>query len=358
MARNNKQNRGHGGAFYFVIFMMIYSALTRCSNEGFNLNRDKSNELAESSITQMLEEVENVTGIETDNNDNLVILHAAINNSNLSEEEKAIIYNFVDIINDNPYIDRNSAYKAIGNVDIYYVERPDGTNETIMGDFNYTQDIINIYTESDTIKRDTLIHELLHCMFTNNRNIDIPAFLAEGVTELLVDEYFTENPFFEDSSYPYEVTMTKLLCEMVGSDRVLEAYTTGDMSVIKDELRQYEGEMDAARFITSTERVFEMLESGREIDPDSYNYMINYIDTIFKNKYPYDYEKMEMYNYYIGILKSITSSDRYNEYWNYLFENGYYEKAYFCKSLNMLYSNGPVKDNASEEVNHVLKKNM
>ena len=108
MGRNNKSSGG--GAKYFIIMMMIYAALTHCSNEDINLNRDKSNELAGSNIESMLEEVEQITGIETSNNDNLVIIHAAINNSNLSDEEKAIVYSFADIINDNPYIDSNSAY--------------------------------------------------------------------------------------------------------------------------------------------------------------------------------------------------------------------------------------------------------
>lgn len=354
MGRNNKSSGG--GAKYFIIMMMIYAALTHCSNEDINLNRDKSNELAGSNIESMLEEVEQITGIETSNNDNLVIIHAAINNSNLSDEEKAIVYSFADIINDNPYIDSNSAYSSIGNVDIFYVPRPDGTSETILGDFNFNKDIINIYTESDSLKRETQIHELLHCLFTNYRNVNIPVFLAEGVTEILVNEYFTPNPFVEDSSYPYEVALTKLLCEMVGPDRVLEAYTTGNMNVIKDELRKYEGTGDATTFINASDRVLERLESGREIDPETYNYMINYLDTYFNNKYSDDNEKMEIYNYYRGMLAQIPSEDRYTAYWNYIYENGYYERVYFSSKLKLIYGNDSVRDNVSEEVNPVLKK--
>ncbi len=354
MGRNNRSSGG--GAKYFIIMMMIYAALTHCSNEDINLNRDKSNELAGSNIESMLEEVEQITGIEASNNDNLVIIHAAINNSNLSDEEKAIVYSFADIINDNPYIDSNSAYGSIGNVDIFYVPRPDGTSETILGDFNFNKDIINIYTESDSLKRETQIHELLHCLFTNYRNVNIPVFLAEGVTEILVNEYFTPNPFVEESSYPYEVALTKLLCEMVEPDRVLEAYTTGNMNVIKDELRKYEGTGDATTFINASDRVLERLESGREIDPETYNYMINYLDTYFNNKYSDDNEKMEIYNYYRGMLAQIPSEDRYTEYWNYIYENGYYERAYFSSKLKLIYGNDSVRDNVSEEVNPVLKK--
>lgn len=356
MGRNNRSSGG--GAKYFIIMMMIYAALTHCSNEDINLNRDKSNELAGSSIESMLEEVEQVTGIDTSNNDNLVIIHAAINNSNLSDEEKTIIYSFVDIINDNPYIDRNSAYNSIGNVDIFYVPRPDGTSETIMGDFSFNQDIINIYTENDSLKRETQIHELLHCLFTNYRNLNIPAFLAEGVTEILVNEYFTTNPFVEDSSYPYEVTLTKILCEMVGSDKVLEAYTTGNMNVIKDELREYEGTGDANTFINAADRVLERLESGREIDPETYNYMMDYMDVYFNNRYSDNNEKMELYSYYRGIMTQIPSEDRYTEYWNYIFNNGYYERPYFSRNLLLQYGSDSVRENVSEEVNHIMKKDL
>lgn len=355
MAKNNKSG---GGAKYFIIMMMIYAAISHCSNENISLNRDKSNDLAGSNIASMLEEVEQVTGIETSNNENLVILHAAINNSNLTDEEKNIIYCFADIINDNPYIDKNSAYNSILNVDIFYVDRSDGTNKTIMGEYSFRDDIINIYTESDAIKRDTLIHELLHCMFTNNRNAYIPKFLVEGVTELLVDEYFTANPFLEDTSYPFEVSLTKLLCEMVGSDRVLEAYTTGNMGIIKDELRKYEDTLDASTFLNQAENVLERMEEGREIDPESYSYMINYIDTYINNRYSDDLNKKEICNYYRNMLTLIPSDDRYSDYWDYIYEKGYYERAYFSSYLRKLYNNEIVLENASEEVNHVLEKKM
>jgi hypothetical protein len=239
------------------------------------------------------------------------------------------------MLNDNKYLDKQSAYNDLKNLDIIYTEKDSSYSDTTTGVYFINKDLIEIFSDND--KQETLIHELVHCIYSNSSTKYLPDYFSEGMAELLTNEYFTTTPFVEEKSYPFEITITKTLCEMVGSDKVLEAYSTGKMSIIEKELEETMNKDDTKEFLNNLNTMFKEYSKNNTIK-NNYSQVFNYMDSFFSKKYQDNTEKLEVYIYNKGIIQLLSNSDPGTAYLYYLLNNGFYIKPYFSENLKEKYS--------------------
>ena len=267
----------------------------------------------------------------TDDNDNILVLSGVVDNPNLSESEKETIYKLVDVIKENPYLDKRSAYENLKNLDIVYTTKDKDDKSTYTGIYYRNENKIEVFNEED--KNDILIHELIHCLFTNNNTYKLPEYLVEGVTELLVDEYYSDNPYIEINSYPYQIAATKILCDMVGSNKVLEAYTTGNMGLIEDSLNKTMDKKETKKFLNNMDTMFKEYNKEGKSSLEPMSEFLEYANTYMDKKYPDGSEVLNSYEYNKEMLILMKNEQPDIEYMFYVNINGYYIKPYFSKKL-------------------------
>ncbi len=298
-----------------------YNTKNIFNNKNLKVSEEEANKLY-----QLLEEESGNYNLEDERD---LILTAAIENPNLTESEKKIIFNLVDLIEEVPYVNKRVAYANLKNLTINYCANVE--NNGLFGYYDYTNNEIIIYYDNEN--HDILMHELIHSIFINVDTNKLPKYFSEGVTELLEDEYFDKEPYWESTSYPYEITMVKILCDMVGSDLVLEAYTTGDMKLIEDGLAIHMTKEEAKSYLKNIKEMFEQYDEENTV---SIEYMSNFLEdtnTYFNKRYFKSSEVYKSYEYNKELLINMKSNDPGMEYIHYLEENGYYAKPYFSKKL-------------------------
>lgn len=262
------------------------------------------------------------------------ILSGIDSNKYLTEEEKEIFKGMQYVIEDNPFTISKETYYSASCVKVKYGE---GSKDGLVGYYIYPADLIGVLEDDST--HATIIHEFIHCLFHNYITKNLPNYFSEGITELLVNEYFMSEPYVEFYSYPFEISMIKLLCNMVGPEKVLEAYTTGDMNIIKNELVNksdyYENNKEEAaeEFLHSIDRVFTYFEEGKKIPESSFQYIFKYTNEYFINHYDMSSHYMDEFFYYRGILNLLVEEDPYQKYADYVIENGVYARPYFSSKL-------------------------
>ena len=101
----------------------------------------------------------------------------------LNDNDKVIFYRFIDIIKDNPYIDREEAYHSLRNVEVSRKCRHYMYDKSIQGVYSHELENIGIFEEDK--ENLILIHEGIHCIFCNEKTNDLPKYFKEGMTELL-----------------------------------------------------------------------------------------------------------------------------------------------------------------------------
>lgn len=302
--------------------------------------------------------IEQKLGRQIEEDENTLVLSGISSNNNLSEDEKKIFYEFVDMLNDNIYLDKKKAYESLKKVDIVYEDNAD--------DYGYYNKIIGIYSKKDNqIKifeedneNNVKQHEIIHCIFSVVDNLDLPSFFIEGVTELLTNEYFASNPFIEVKSYPYEITMVKMLADIVGSDVVLETYSKGNINILKEALANKMPNTDIDKFIENIDTVFLTYESKNTVEKEKLKAVIkefdNYYLELLNDDYTFDYA---LYEHNREILNLLFTDSPNTFYIEYLTKNGYYTKTYFSTKLKEQYPEIKKKDyydNLSSE--NVAKK--
>ena len=272
------------------------------------------------------------------------------NNKNLTEEQQLEIFNLLPLLSDNENINKESFYNTLENLKIKYINRPDYMEDTITGTYFFPLHNISIYVSEEDDKNDEILnHEKIHSLYTNIKNFTIPHFLCEGMTELLKNEYFSNHPFSELYSYIYETTFVKLICELVGSDIVLEAYTTGNTNLIYDKLDSIYGSPGDSESIIS--KIDEILDKYYDFDYSfSKEELKNLIIDLEKYFIDTESEKLDgltsygyllyddriidhAFYYYENILLTSTYGDRYSKYTKFLDDVGILKKAYFSEDL-------------------------
>ena len=220
-------------------------------------------------------------------NDNSLLLNAIYCNKNLSDNEKSFCIKYLELFDDNPYLDKDRVYHSLLNLDISNKNRPPYYDKNVEGVYIDDLKSIGIFVddEDDTVKA----HELIHCICANDG--ELPRFFSEGMTELLTNEYFTENHFLELDNYPFEVIAVKMLCDATSSDTVLKAFTLGDMSYIYESLASSYGTIDDAKKVISIlDESFSFRNNEEEGEfkytvEDITNSLFSYLNGVVFNKY-------------------------------------------------------------------------
>lgn len=298
-----------------------------------------SEDVSDEDIKNIVLELEEHLGCEIveANEDEYCLLKAIKDNRCLTNSEKQHFYRYIDLILDNPYLDKEEVYRSLRNVTVHnYLVRPSDVGDTTQGDYGYFNKIIRIF---DKESGNTLNHEGIHCIFSNDKNRNLPKYFDEGMTELLNNEYFSDNPFYELSNYPFEIAAVKILCDLTSSDTVLKAFTYGDMNIIAEELANISGSSidDAVDALNKLDLTFKKFKSD-EFDLNDKELRISFCDmsdyfdkciTTFDEKD----DRRVSYFYNLILVMNIFFEDPYQCYGDDLVEHGYESKAYFSSKL-------------------------
>ncbi len=289
---------------------------------------------------KMIEKVEDYFGEETEeekNNRNLQkLLVAIINNEHLSKQEKEVIYSLKDLMSENEYLNTLIAKAALSTVKVEYdCPLRSGLEENVLAAYFDIPHKIEVYGPKNYTRDEVLTHEFIHCIYTRTPLTSTPSYFIEGMTELLNNEYISNDHYAELNSYPFEIASVKILCELIGSDNVLKAYSKGNISIIKDNLERIGGTERTENFLTNLNSIFESYEANKDINEEEFKQVITYLDSYFI--YLKDNENgLDQYNnylYYRGIIQCMTREEPISDYLIYLAENGILNKPYFSEKL-------------------------
>lgn len=298
--------------------------------------------LSEDKEDELYEKISHEAGMDIEENERILVLNAVIENKKLTDEEKHVLYEFHDLLLENPYLNKELAYKSLKKVGVVenVKENPD-----VQGKYNLPLKLVEIFLEkNDSDYESTLIHEFIHCIYFTEETYKLPKYFREGMTQLLTREYFTSSPYYEPDSYPIETIAVKQLCNMIGSNKVLEAFSKGDMSIISEELSRTMPEKESQQFLEDMETSFDHYEKNYSIADKDYfigmrNFLLNfdkkrYADSLENDTYEELWEeKLEESNYNLEILKLIAKEYPYDEYLYFIEENGVYLTPYFSEKL-------------------------
>lgn len=301
--------------------------------------------------------------IPNEDEDDLIILDAVSRNSNLTEFQKELFYKFTGILKDNSFINKEEAYQSMLNVIVFYRDRPLTFNDNVEGVYLYPYESIGIFVDDSEYK--VLVHEFIHCIFSNEYTANLPSFMKEGVTELLSNEYFSDTPYIELSNYPFEVAAVKMLCDVTSPEIVLEAYSTGNMDLIIDSINEI---VDDRKLVV---RAIDMLDysirkfngelsNDEEVINDK-NKIVNEFLPVFRGCVDYKYGKdsYEKISYYYNelLFSNIFDENPYDMYYEDLLEFGMDKRAYFSsKLINSLGKNNGTMTSINESAAEFKKE--
>lgn len=352
-----KKGNGFFSALCFIVIMVTATNFTY--NKGKNKAQSDTNNDSYSIVNiddNTLNILKDYIGVNlTDGNkDELYLFNSIYNNKNLNQDQKNVFYGFYSVVDDIVNINKDLAYDSFSKVTVNYVERDKDVLENVLGDYDYNTCRINIYTDDKDNK--VLLHEGIHCLLYNSKSVNLPRALIEGMTELITNEYFSDVPFYEGSTYPLEISYVKMLCELVGTDIVLDACTSGNYSLIYREMDKY----NKSDF--SSYKVLDIYEDALyNIDNLGSSYYsnedrrkaYNIIGDIYNNRG--DNSNSVEFNYLHELSSACFEEDATGFFSEYIFYYGILEKAYVSNYLKKEFPNPvivPEKDKS-----HVLVLN-
>lgn len=262
-----------------------------------------------------------------------LVLDSIVQNQNLNKQEKDIAYDLLPIIEENPYLNKETAYRNLLNLDIKFAaERPEYYKKTTAGDYSYYKHKINIYYDYETETEedfDILRHELIHCIYINSYTENLPRSFKEGMTELLTNEYYSNKPYEEIVSYPFLVLYVKTLCEITSPDTVLKAFSYGDMNIIYEAMSNIKGTKEEAQeLLNKIDTILLKALDEESLTNEPVQEVLDKIST-YKNTNTAN----DMLSYYKYLLSSLTQEKYYEVYFQRIFAKPSLKKAYFSKNL-------------------------
>lgn len=240
-----------------------------------------------------------------------LILLSICENNNLNSYEKETLCQLSSVIENNPYLDKDSIYSKFKNLVVKREDKKVKKKKQLfsdkklnyLGSYNYNMNIMNFYDYSN-ISSSTIVHEGLHLIFPCN---NISSFFAEGFAEVLNEEYF--NDTYDDSTaYKQEKAYIRTLCELLGSTTVLEVASTNDKELLEDKLNVIFHDKEVVKRWLDPEKVDE-------------NQFLDYYDDLNKvmKEQNYDNDKKEIIdNLYCDFLLG-TNSYKSKNYFNISF---------------------------------------
>lgn len=120
--------------------------------------------ISEDEVCNMISNIEEELGITIDGEDydSYCLLNAILENENLTDNEKNVFCRAQKIIKDNPYINKEAAYKSLLNVDVSYKKRPFSLNNNTEGAYYPDYESIGVFVKDPDYR--VLLHEVIHCI--------------------------------------------------------------------------------------------------------------------------------------------------------------------------------------------------
>lgn len=339
----NKKYSLEKSKYYAIIGVSIFQILAfgvlpkvwyRPDNREMNQNNlflENTVIISEEEQQPILERLERELGIAIeDNKENYLLLNAVLENPYLTGKEKEIFYKFIEYFNDNPYINREQIYENILNVNARFALRKSMKKEENVLAIYLPEYRDIIYFELFPIV-DTMSHEDGHCIHDSRNTL---RSISEGMTQIISSEYFSETPFLLTNNYPYEVSFVKLLCEMIGTDKVLQSYTEDKPEIIYDSLDALIGEKDKAKTVLEDlDWCLDCYGKGTAMTLEESNKAGETLLSFLKYVNECNYQDKDAFQYHLSVLVSAFT----NHYGN--LED--YQKIVLCKS----YLSSQLKEN-------------
>lgn len=320
--------------------------------------------ISEDVLDSVVSRLENELGVSIPEEfeDEYAVLDAVLTNDCLKDDEKEIFYRVIDVIKDNDYLNKEKAYRALRNVDVLHRRRPFTYNDNVQGVYSYVCGSIGIFEKDPDYL--ILLHEIIHCIYCNSDTDKLPTYFKEGMTELLVNEYFEDYiPYVELECYPFETTAIKMLCEVTSPDTVLKAFSYGDMEYIIQDIATITGNEDEARKALSSFEKILAKHSGDQDENDDVSFeqlaymCIPVFRGIISAKYKETDDNRRSYFYNEILFSNIFEEDSYDRYIDDLKEYGYFHRAYFSSKLKQKLASDEINEKVSDSKVKTKDKN-
>lgn len=165
----------------------------------------------------------------------------------LTDEEKEYMLLLEEYIKDNPYIDLDDVYKKLTTVNVTECSATD-KNFYLVADDNTaacnilpTNHIIYFDDNNTDFKKESFVHEYYHSI-GNFGFAPRYKHLNEGFTEYLTFETLTDEEF--TGSYNKERLCVRYVMAIVGKEKILEAYSKKNASILDEALENVLGTME------------------------------------------------------------------------------------------------------------------
>ena len=176
------------------------------------------------------------------------IIFDGIQSSNqLTDEEKEYMFLLEEYIKDNPYIDLDDVYKKLTTVNVTECSATDkdfylvADDNTAACNILPTNHIIYFDDNNTDFKKESFVHEYYHSI-GNFGFAPRYKHLNEGFTEYLTFETLTDEEF--TGSYNKERLCVRYVMALVGKEKILEAYSKKNASILDEALENVLGTME------------------------------------------------------------------------------------------------------------------
>ena len=165
----------------------------------------------------------------------------------LTDEEKEYMLLLEEYIKDNPYIDLDDVYKKLTTVNVTECSATDkdfylvADDNTAACNILLTNHIIYFDDNNTDFKKESFVHEYYHSI-GNFGFAPRYKHLNEGFTEYLTFETLTEEEF--TGSYNKERLCVRYVMALVGKEKILEAYSKKNASILDEALENVLGTME------------------------------------------------------------------------------------------------------------------
>lgn len=213
-------NIGHGASNLSVdldMFRELYT-LEKESNEISRQRELILNELENPFEEGMVTSVDAATNL---------IMESFQLNPFFDERDIRVAQGLKQYIKENPYFDYERCYETFSSIQVIHVNEKNGNVAASSNSHEIT--IYNNESYSDEEYRLCLSHELVHQTGSLENRM-----LREGMTTLIVEEYL--NDFQQSNGYYDQVLVTKIFCDLISPEKMMEAYSRNDMGIIETEL--------------------------------------------------------------------------------------------------------------------------
>lgn len=275
-----------------------------------------------------------------------LIQQGVSNNSDLMDEERKFFEQYSAYLEGNPYLSIKDSYYNLKNLQVYYISR--SQNKHVLGEYHTQQNYITMYNCNNYDSHQnasTLWHEGMHMFSSNGKDSGFKKFdvwkgkicslgdsLSEGVTQILVEEYFDQRANGITYTYQEETLLVKFIAELIGADVLLYGYSTHDIDIVVEKLGMLDGDPEKAhRLIELMDQMTAISKMGIRLEKadllDSYKEQIySILQEYYKIKVEENAGKASVLTYLLEAFRHIE----------YTFSPVYcyqFHKAYFSEQL-------------------------